>query len=245
MRRLMTAGALCAAALVAAPSQAAVIASLSFQTATGTVFSNESIPVYLILHLDENSDAITTDPFTAVTSGLTDEQIAGVELDPVTHEHFDPALVTRRLVNHAFQCGGNFSDQLCTGVGEYAFDFHYGLDAFNGSANLDLQPGSDTTWYFGNFNPIGGNAAPGTYTFYNAIFEFEFVQPDANGGDDHIGSINIAQTCSEQRAGCAFTRDVLAAPGGGVPEPATWALMILGFGAAGARLRRRPVARGA
>ena len=27
--------------------------------------------------------------------------------------------------------------------------------------------------------------------------------------------------------------------GGAVPEPATWALMILGFGAAGARLRRR------
>ena len=26
---------------------------------------------------------------------------------------------------------------------------------------------------------------------------------------------------------------------GGVPEPATWALMILGFGAAGAALRRR------
>ena len=30
-----------------------------------------------------------------------------------------------------------------------------------------------------------------------------------------------------------------AAPSGGVPEPATWALMILGFGAAGTALRRR------
>ena len=28
-------------------------------------------------------------------------------------------------------------------------------------------------------------------------------------------------------------------PNGGVPEPASWALMILGFGAAGAALRRR------
>jgi hypothetical protein len=28
--------------------------------------------------------------------------------------------------------------------------------------------------------------------------------------------------------------------GGGVPEPAAWTLMLLGFGAAGCALRRRP-----
>jgi hypothetical protein len=31
------------------------------------------------------------------------------------------------------------------------------------------------------------------------------------------------------------------AAGGGVPEPATWAMMILGFGMIGAALRRRRV----
>ena len=31
------------------------------------------------------------------------------------------------------------------------------------------------------------------------------------------------------------------APGAAVPEPATWAMMIVGFGAAGALLRRRRV----
>jgi len=31
-------------------------------------------------------------------------------------------------------------------------------------------------------------------------------------------------------------------PPGGVPEPASWALMILGFGAVGASLRRRRMA---
>ena len=36
--------------------------------------------------------------------------------------------------------------------------------------------------------------------------------------------------------------DVVAATRGGVPEPATWALMITGFGLAGASLRRRRVA---
>jgi hypothetical protein len=36
----------------------------------------------------------------------------------------------------------------------------------------------------------------------------------------------------------------VGAPVGGVPEPASWALMILGFGSAGAMLRgrRRPAA---
>ena len=33
--------------------------------------------------------------------------------------------------------------------------------------------------------------------------------------------------------------DVFSAPGGAVPEPATWALMIIGFGAAGSTIRRR------
>ena len=36
--------------------------------------------------------------------------------------------------------------------------------------------------------------------------------------------------------------DVFSAPGGAVPEPATWALLISGFGLAGSVLRRRRVA---
>jgi len=36
--------------------------------------------------------------------------------------------------------------------------------------------------------------------------------------------------------------DPLATPAGGVPEPTSWALMIAGFGLAGAALRRRPAA---
>lgn len=36
--------------------------------------------------------------------------------------------------------------------------------------------------------------------------------------------------------------NVAMAANAGVPEPATWALMIMGFGGAGAALRRRRVA---
>lgn len=40
-----------------------------------------------------------------------------------------------------------------------------------------------------------------------------------------------------------FTAEVSAQPPTAVPEPATWAMMILGFGAIGGTLRRRPSAR--
>jgi hypothetical protein len=36
-----------------------------------------------------------------------------------------------------------------------------------------------------------------------------------------------------------FVDNVSTNVGGAIPEPSTWALMILGFGAAGAGLRRR------
>jgi hypothetical protein len=37
----------------------------------------------------------------------------------------------------------------------------------------------------------------------------------------------------------AVTFDATGGPGGGVPEPASWALMIAGFGLAGGALRHR------
>jgi hypothetical protein len=56
------------------------------------------------------------------------------------------------------------------------------------------------------------------------------------GQTDHNGAILDFATLT------VGSRDVTPPPG--VPEPAAWALMILGFGAAGASLRRRPAVRG-
>ncbi|WP_293676580.1 PEPxxWA-CTERM sorting domain-containing protein [uncultured Phenylobacterium sp.] len=39
-----------------------------------------------------------------------------------------------------------------------------------------------------------------------------------------------------------FTANVSAPPSGAIPEPATWAMMILGFGAVGSTIRRRRLA---
>ena len=235
MSRILTAGAFAAASLLfAAPSQAAIIATLTFDTPSATVLSNEAIEVWVTLHLDPMSDAITTDGSGEVTSGLTDQMI--------TDAGFDPDQVFRTNVNNYFECSGTFVSGCGPGP-EYAFDFNFAAPSFVGAANRNLLPGSDTSFHFGTFTPIGGNAAPGLYTFYNVGFIFQFTQPDADHpGDNKTGSYTFAQTCPFQNDACAFTREVLAAPGGGVPEPASWALMILGFGGAGVALRRRRAA---
>jgi hypothetical protein len=50
------------------------------------------------------------------------------------------------------------------------------------------------------------------------------------------------QIVSSESRGYSGTATLVTGPGGAVPEPASWALMILGFGAAGAMLRRRSLA---
>jgi hypothetical protein len=243
MSRLLSASALCAAAaLVCAPAEAAVIATLTFDTPSATIFSNEAVPVWVTLHLSADSDPIVTDPFTAVTSGVTTQQIIDAGIDPDT--------VTRINTNNSFECSGTFTNGCDPGA--YAFDFNFDPPSFVGAANLDLEPGSDTSFLFGTFTPVGGNAAPGFYTFYNAnfIFQVSYTNPDYDPDDPDsqptlVHDFNIASTCAfpNQGPACAFTREVLAAPGGGaVPEPSGWALMIAGFGGAGAMLRRRRAA---
>jgi hypothetical protein len=67
--------------------------------------------------------------------------------------------------------------------------------------------------------------APETFSFKatGATSTLSFI---GNSGAQFVGLDNVAVTET-------------AGPTGGVPEPASWALMILGFGGAGAALRRR------
>jgi len=55
-------------------------------------------------------------------------------------------------------------------------------------------------------------------------------------GDDSVNQIVLRST------GNSFEVDNFAAGVGAVPEPTTWALMIMGFGAVGAMIRRRRTA---
>lgn len=93
-------------------------------------------------------------------------------------------------------------------------------DPFDGGAGLRLNLGSlaagqtrSFTWYYG----LGTSGVAG----------------QLNG----LGATDVMMVAN--RDGSFAAAMGVAAPGGAVPEPAAWALMITGFGLAGATLRRR------
>lgn len=75
---------------------------------------------------------------------------------------------------------------------------------------------------------LSGNLAAGNYVL--AVGQFNFTQAEARAG-----------VANYDRPG-AFTAtfsDGITLQAGAVPEPATWAMLMLGFGAMGATLRRK------
>jgi hypothetical protein len=73
-----------------------------------------------------------------------------------------------------------------------------------------------------HFGEAGGGTPGGGGDTVLYLFDF-----GAGGAD----SINIIRQ--------GFSNSIIITPPGGVPEPGTWAMMLLGFGAAGFALRRR------
>jgi len=90
-----------------------------------------------------------------------------------------------------------------------------GIDSFGAPGN-----GTDTTGY-GGPNAYFSNAHFTGGLFY---VDVNFLTPIANGGTDYF----------------SLEEDVSLSKGGtfGVPEPTTWALMLMGFGGMGVMLRR-------
>ncbi len=86
-----------------------------------------------------------------------------------------------------------------------------------------------------------GAEVPGQYHNW-----FRPQEPNDNGNEDGLSAYyfgNLLWNDLNGGAGNGYVVEYSLAPpsSGGVPEPATWALMILGFGTAGAVLRRRVV----
>ncbi len=223
------AGAAVLSLAAAAQADAAVIATLTFDTPSGVVANNVSIPVWVTLALAADSDPLKSDASGAVTSPDTSTLFAG---------HPD---INRVIFNNSFECSGTFNTSCNSPTDDYNFHFNFAAPSFVGPSNLDLEPGTSTHFLFGTFDPQNGATHAGTYTFFNTIFEFE----GSNDGFTDVQFSTIAETCPGQNNDCAFTRTVFEAvpPGTGlgnaVPEPAAWALMIVGFAGAGAQLRLR------
>lgn len=102
------------------------------------------------------------------------------------------------------------------------------------------NPESRTAWYFFETIPATLLEAADDATFYD---DGDHLRPISPYWDD--GFLTQNPFFVDQYVNYAFRQvsdcnpDMRVCNVGGVPEPATWALMILGFGSAGAMLRRR------
>ena len=140
-------------------------------------------------------------------------------------------------------------------LGGLASPFLGGLDATPDTANGNQTAGSHAPngasmgnyqyiieYKPGNGNPTnfadGINTLSFTVTGSNPLFT-----PTTIGGVDYYFAVDILAFGTGQEAnptGHVFAvKDTSVITHGGVPEPASWALMIAGFGGVGASLRRR------
>ena len=99
--------------------------------------------------------------------------------------------------------------------------------SFNGMTFTVLAGGSHTTGDLLSFDTDG--LAAGTYT---DVLTFNGYSSYDGLSNYNLGPITVDVTVQ-------VTPGVVVIPPGGVPEPATWAMMLLGFGLIGGTLRAR------
>ncbi|HEX7945974.1 MAG TPA: PEPxxWA-CTERM sorting domain-containing protein [Phenylobacterium sp.] len=120
--------------------------------------------------------------------------------------------------------GGGFAN-ISFGGAFSAFQFDWGsIDSYN-----------TLTIHGSNGDRV---VVPGTMDFPNAANGNQFA-PGTNGLFKVVGDVGETFTGITLASGQNSFEIDRVAVSGAVPEPATWAMMILGFGAAGSLLRRR------
>lgn len=107
------------------------------------------------------------------------------------------------------------------------FSFDEGSDLLIGqSQSFQIGPNSNAGVAYGTITRVADDRY-GNQAFAGSNFLYErFIQPDSAG---HAQGTTL-------KAATFTVRQIIPAP---VPEPATWALMILGFGAVGYTMRRQ------
>ncbi|HET6971712.1 MAG TPA: PEPxxWA-CTERM sorting domain-containing protein [Phenylobacterium sp.] len=156
--------------------------------------------------------------------------------------------------------GGNSGNGSVVGQGTYGLGtngsfggaaVYIGVDSATGYDDLRLASAVNTIGFFFNYCPnCGGNDA--TISTLDAggnvvaSFDLQSLAPISTpGGVNQFEFRGVASTATDiygLRIGGNYILASGTATGalpGGVPEPASWALMILGFGGVGATLRRR------
>ena len=212
IRTLLMAAA--AAAVFAAPASAAITISLTSQNAPLALQPGE------VLVADFNNaatpDAVLLPGFDLDLTGAT----VGFKEGVSGYSGTLPGNAT-----HYLTMPGNTSAKLTSLVGLKTFSFYMGsADTYN-SIRFKGANGFDVTLNGGQFT----QGYVGQSWSWGKRVNFDF-------GADRVNEVILSSS------GNSFEVDSFAVTKGAVPEPATWAMMIMGFGFAGALLRRRQVA---
>lgn len=177
------------------------------------------IPCVLVMQgMAANADVV---PFTGTVTGVSTLVGADPTCAPLT---FRSAIDPSSTVGYSSLGNFTYSTSTCLALGGGSsfgtFTINFGPDEFSGkfdggSTPTDTAGISNTEWLF--------TILSGTGRFSGASGTFEGVGlADARTRPTHVGIV--------------FMGDIITAA---VPEPASWALMILGFGAIGMVVRRR------
>jgi len=153
----------------------------------------------------------------------------------------DPFLILNGATSNANPPPTAYESQvLAIGPGTYSYSY----DILNVCCNFHHDPGVQSVlqlWYFKG--PAANAISPIPIDINSTIA----TQPAANGWTHVTGNFTINQPGGFIRLGLSDTNAAADGNDFGVdnlklataPEPASWALMIMGFGAAGAMMRRR------
>ncbi|MFI4965908.1 MAG: PEPxxWA-CTERM sorting domain-containing protein [Caulobacterales bacterium] len=212
LRQILAASAVTAATLLGASAQAA------------TLLNDTSAPVQ---RADDTSFNTTFDSLGAGLANLafTINGFGSLDGRNYYEDDFTLALNGSAIFSGTFNLGGGGSDAV--------FLADPGATVNNVSGN-----GTAITWTGGRVNvatPLTLAAGANTLTFGYHSLEAGHAGAQALG-DETWGASNIVVT---QTADSGSQSGSDAVDVAGVPEPASWALMLMGFGGMGALLRRR------